>query len=108
VSFLIFLFVFAVLTFFQNAVFTAVSRSRNSGDVFYHWKWSLLSNSIWFIAQIFIMKMIWDAINDSSYWKIAAAGWVYVITTSSGSAWMMSRMLKSEQGKRRVGAGLQP
>lgn len=88
----------------QNAAFTAVSRSRNSGDVMHHAKWSVASNGIWFIAQIFLMSTIWKGIETGTYWQIAVAGVVYVAATTLGSAAMMARMLKTESGKRKVGA----
>ena len=95
------LFVVAVI---QNAAFTAVSRSRNSGDVWHHAKWSVASNGIWFVAQIFLMSTIWRGIEQGTYWEIAIAGAVYVAATTLGSVAMMARMLKTETGKRKVGA----
>ncbi|AZO48059.1 hypothetical protein [Mesorhizobium sp. M4B.F.Ca.ET.058.02.1.1] len=103
-SFLLTMLVFAALCLVQNAVFTAVSRSRNSGDVMHHWKWSIASNGIWYVNQLFIWGMIWDAATKGTWWQIAVAGVIYVASTSAGSVWMMARMLKTETGKRKVGA----
>lgn len=88
----------------QNAAFTAVSRSRNSGDIWHHAKWSVASNGIWFVAQMFVWSTIWGAVNSGNLWQIVVAGLVYVVATTIGSVAMMARMLKTETGKRRVGA----
>lgn len=93
-----------LLAFFQNAVFTAVSRSRNSGDIKHHAKWAILSNSIWFIMQIFVVKALWGAINNQEWGMMIITGIVYTIGTAAGSVWMMNKMLKSETGKQRVGS----
>lgn len=94
----------AAVSFIQNAAFTAVSRSRNSGDVTHHAKWSIASNGVWFLTQILIYSSVWRAIETGSYALIAAAGIVYIASTTAGSCWMMAKMLKSETGKRMVGA----
>lgn len=93
-----------VVAFIQNAAFTAVSRSRNSGDVWHHAKWSLASNGVWFITQILVFSSIIRSIEQGTYWLIAISCVVYVLSTTAGSCWMMARMLKTETGKRRVGA----
>lgn len=97
-----------ILLFFtsviQNAAFTAVSRSRNSGDVRHHAKWAVASNGLWFLNQVLIVGAIWSAIETAQWQFILAAGVVYVAATTIGSVWMMHRMLKTESGKRRVGA----
>lgn len=99
---------FAILCLIQNAVFTAVSRSRNSGDVRHHAKWALASNGIFFLMQIFLMGTIWTSIQTGTYWQIAVAFIVYTLSTAVGSVWMMARMLKTETGAKRVGAGAEP
>ena len=93
-----------VLGFVQNAVFTAVSRSRNSGDILHHAKWAIASNALWFAMQIFIVNALWDAVKSQEYTGLAITGLIYVAGTSLGSVAMMRRMLKTEIGKRRVGA----
>ncbi|MEH2536506.1 MULTISPECIES: hypothetical protein [unclassified Bradyrhizobium] len=94
----------AAVSFVQNAAFAAVSRSRNSGDVAHHAKWSVASNGVWFATQILVFSTVWKAIESGSYSLIAAAGVVYVAATTAGSCWMMAKMLKTETGKRMVGA----
>ena len=94
----------AAVSFIQNAAFTAVSRSRNSGDVAHHAKWSVASNGVWFATQILVFSTVWRAVESGTYGLIAAAGVVYVLATTAGSCWMMAKMLKSETGKRMVGA----
>jgi hypothetical protein len=103
-NFFLLMLAFAALCLVQNAVFTAVSRSRNSGDVRHHAKWALGSNGIFFVMQIFLMGTIWKSIEAGSYWQIAIAGLVYTVCCATGSVWMMAKMLKTETGKRRVGA----
>ena len=93
-----------VLALIQNASFTAVSRSRNSADVWNHARWSLASNGIWFLCQVFISSTVWTATTTGSYWTLAAAAVVYVVATTIGSCLMMWWLLKTETGKRRVGA----
>ncbi|TJW14383.1 MAG: hypothetical protein E5W82_10430 [Mesorhizobium sp.] len=88
----------------QNAAFTAVSRSRNSGDVRHHFKWAIASNGVWFIAQLFIWSTVWRAVETGNWWQIAVGGVVYVTSTTFGSVWMMARMLKTETGRQKVGA----
>lgn len=94
----------AFVSFVQNAAFTAVSRSRNSGDVAHHAKWAIASNGVWFATQILIWSSIWRAIESGALWLIACAGIVYIAATTAGSCWMMARMLRTESGRRRVGA----
>lgn len=88
----------------QNATFTAASRSRNAGDVWHHAKWSVASNGVWVICQFLIWGTVWNAVSTGGYWQIAVAGVVYVAATTIGSCLMMAHMLKTEQGKRKVGA----
>ena len=96
----------APAAFIQNMAFTAVSRSRNSADVGYHFWCSLASNGIWFVIQVGMFTMLWNTLMSGELWKIAATGIVYIISTAAGSCFMMSRMLKSEKGKRKVGASV--
>lgn len=107
-SFFLTMLAFVILCLIQNAVFTAVSRSRNSGDVRHHAKWALASNGIFFVMQIFLMGTIWKSIEAGTYWQIAVAGVLYTLSTATGSVWMMARMLKTETGKQKVGASAEP
>lgn len=72
----------------------------------YHFKWALLSNGIWFANRIFSLSLIMDSLlGDSINWaEILIVGGIYLVTTSTGSAYMMSRMLKKVKGKQHVGA----
>ncbi len=101
---MIYLFVLAVVGFIQNLSFTLVSRSRNSGDPKYHRRAAYVSNGIWFIAQVLLVNIVWEAIDTGEWWFIAAAWVVYTVSTSEGSVCMMKYLLKNEKGKRRVGA----
>ena len=103
-NFEISLLILAVLSFVQNMAFTAVSRSRNSGDTKYHFKVALASNGVWFATQVFILKHVWDVLESGDWWKLIIVGFVYTISTAAGSTYMMAKLLKSETGKRRVGA----
>lgn len=96
----------AVVAFIQNMAFTAVSRSRNSADVDYHRRCAIFSNGVWFVTQVAIFSVLFKAVTEGSILQLALVGAIYVIATSEGSAFMMKRMLKSETGKRKVGASV--
>ena len=95
-----------MVSFIQNMAFTWSSRSRNSGSPRYHFFVALTSNGIWFICQVFIIKNVWASIMAGDIWTVVIAGAVYVLFTSSGSAYMMKVLLagKAESGRRAVGA----
>ena len=92
------------VAFLQNMVFTAVSRSRNSGDPSYHRWWAYGSNGIWLICQFFIWKHFWAAFEGGGYWAMLAMAIIYTLSTAEGSVFMMKKMLAKEEGKRKVGA----
>lgn len=94
----------AAAAFIQNMAFTAVSRSRNSADVSYHRKCSWASNAVWFTIQVGLFGVLFQALTSGSFIKVALVGFVYVLSTTEGSCFMMQRMLKRETGKRQVGA----
>ena len=98
------LLVISVVSVVQNAAFTGVSRSRNSGDVGYHFRWALASNGIWFVNMAILMRAVWSGINEGQWWYVILAGCVYTVSCSVGSALMMRYMLRAETGKRQVGA----
>lgn len=97
----------AIVALLQNATFTAVSRSRNSGDVWHHAKWSICSNGVWFVTQIFLWSGIWKSVEAGELWQVAVYGAVYIAATTIGSCLMMAHMLRTETGKRKVGASAQ-
>ncbi len=92
------------VAFIQNMAFTWVSRSRNGGDVAYHRRASWASNGIWFFTQLLLWNVLWSKLTTGEWWKIAVVGVVYVLATSEGSCMMMARLLRTETGKRAVGA----
>jgi hypothetical protein len=92
------------VAFIQNMVFTAVSRSRNSGDPHYHRWWAYASNGIWLVCQFFIWKHFWAAFSEADYLAMACMAVIYTISTAEGSVFMMREMLKQESGARKVGA----
>jgi hypothetical protein len=92
------------VAFVQNMAFTWVSRSRNGGDVAYHRRAAWASNGVWFVTQMLLYGALWSQLTTGPLWKIAAVGVVYIAATSEGSCVMMQRLLKSETGKRAVGA----
>lgn len=94
----------APVAFIQNMFFTLVSRSRNSKDTDYHRYCAWGSNGVWFMCQIMIVKNIWSAINAGQWWYAGLAGLVYAYFTTEGSVLMMKKLIRSESGKRRVGA----
>lgn len=93
-----------IIGFFQNMVFTGVSRSRNSGNPGYHRKWAYMSNSIWFVANVLIVKQVWETIQSGEWYVLLLTAIVYTICTAEGSTFMMKKMLESETGDKRVGA----
>jgi hypothetical protein len=92
------------IAFVQNAAFTWVSRSRNSGDPGYHRRAALCSNSIWFATQLLMLNQLWQFTQSGGWWRIIVVGAVYTLSTTEGSVLMMKILLKRESGKRRVGA----
>jgi len=101
---MIWLIILAVLSFIQNMAFTLVSRSRNSGDSGYHRYCAWASNGVWFLCQVMIVKSVWQAIEAGDYFYVFLAGLIYTLSTTEGSVLMMKHLLKTEKGKRRVGA----
>jgi hypothetical protein len=96
------LIAFAVVAFIQNMSFTWSSRSRNSGDPSYHRKAALASNSVYWLCNLPMTLFVVQ-------WQhkpllLALSGIIYVISTAEGSVLMMKLLLKSEEGKRKVGA----
>lgn len=94
---------FAV-AFVQNMAFTWVSRSRNGGDVNHHRRAAYCSNGVWYVTQVLIFGTLWQSLTSGSYGKLALVGLVYCLATTEGSVFMMRKLLKTETGKRRVGA----
>ena len=92
------------VAFVQNMVFTAVSRSRNSGDPSYHRWWAYASNGIWLVCQFFIWKHFWAAFSEADYLAMALMAVIYTLSTAEGSVYMMRKMLAKETGARKVGA----
>jgi len=101
---IIYLSLLGVASFFQNMMFTLVSRSRNSADPSYHRRCAWGSNGIWFICQILIVKNVWTSIHQGNWTYAIIAGVIYSLSTTEGSVLMMKRLLKTEKGIRRVGA----
>jgi hypothetical protein len=96
-----------VACFIQNAAFTKVSRSRNGADFQYHRRCAWQSNGVYLVCQLLVLKHFFAALTAGTL-----LGWlalvpmvvVYILSTAEGSVWMMKRLLKTETGKRRVGA----
>ncbi len=94
----------ACAAFVQNMAFTWVSRSRNSGDANYHRYAALCSNGVWFLTQVFMLSQLWPALTHGDWLRVAITGAVYIAATTEGSVLMMKILLKTEKGKRKVGA----
>lgn len=105
----------AFISFIQNMAFTFTSRSRQSGDPSYHGKAAVLSNGIWLLNQIFLVKVIWEPVMTGAWFEVLLAGAIYVYFTTAGSVYMMRLMLGEkhlpyigkylvEKGARKVGA----
>lgn len=104
IPFPLMLVLFAIVAFIQNMAFTWVSRSRNGGDVAHHRRAAYCSNGVWFFTQILLFGQLMQALTSGAWWKIVIVGLVYMLATTEGSVVMMKKLLKSETGKRRVGA----
>lgn len=98
------LLLLAVVAFVQNMAFTWVSRSRNSGDPGYHRWAAICSNGIWFGTISLLTPRIMTAFETGDWLSIAVVGLVYTVATTEGSVLMMRILLKTEKGKRKVGA----
>lgn len=98
----------AVLLVVQNFAFTAVSRGRNSGSIWYHGVASFFSNAVWF-AQFFIVFNVMDIIQieiRQGRWGFGALAFlVYTAFTMTGSL-VAHHVLRNkfEKGNRKVGA----
>jgi hypothetical protein len=75
------------LTIVQNASFTLVSRARNSGSLFYNGVASVLSNGIWLLVMVYVVREI-------ESWDMRAA---YILGATIGSVlmqWVAMRYLE--------------
>lgn len=105
------LILLAIVGFFQNAIFTLVSRSRNSGDPQRHFFAAICSNGIWFITTfVLIIPQILDEVASGEWSQVALVGGVYAVATAAGS-WAMMKVnlghwyipFLTEKDKARVG-----
>ncbi len=106
-DFILSLIVLAVAAYVQNMSFTAVSRSRNSGDPSYHRYCAWCSNGIWFVTHFMILRQVWEVLEagfSETWWRLLIVVVVYTLATTEGSVRMMKILLKKEKGKRQVGA----
>jgi len=87
----ILLLILAVTSFIQNMAFTAVSRSRNAGNLLYHFKTAIGSNGIWFFCNFFILLgTMLKAIMDSNFIIAIIIAIIYTFSTALGSVFMMA------------------
>jgi hypothetical protein len=87
----------------QAMAFTWVSRARNSSSVSYAGFASVISNGVFFVAQLFLIGYI--AKPDTPLMDLVKLGAVYTVGCSTGSIimhWVSIRWLES--GNRKVGA----
>ena len=96
--------IWAPLLFCQNAIFTWVSRSRNSGSVKWHGVASIFGNIIFFIIQIFLITTVWDFITGKDWISIALAIGFYTFFTTLGSISAHKFLLWFEKGRQQVGS----
>jgi len=82
----LYLVIFGPISYFQNVIFTVVSRSRNSGAPKLHLNVAYFSNGIWYINQFWMITMIWAAIKNGQPIFIFCAGCLYILSTAKGSA----------------------
>ncbi len=101
---ILWLLAIAPVGFVQNVTFSLAGRSRVSADPKYHRKCAWLSNGTWFVCYVLIMKNIWEPIMQGDFIHVAIALFIYTVATAEGSVLGMKYLLKTEKGKRRVGA----
>ena len=95
----------SIVLILQNISFTFVSRARNSGSVQRHMVASMLSNGIWFLAQIFAVGTIVTLLTGKQGWLLGLfAGVFYTAFTMLGSYIGHKVSLATEKGQGRVGA----
>jgi hypothetical protein len=86
----------------QAMGFTVVSRARNSGSVIYHGIVSVISNSVWFVSQLFLVSFMTKP--DMPLGTLVIYGAVYVSGNTIGSTLMHYISIRwLEKGKRKVG-----
>jgi hypothetical protein len=89
----------------QNFAFTFVSRARNSGSLRRHMIAAIFSNGVWFLSQIIIFSVLFQAMTGKLGWRLQiAAGIYYTVFTMAGSLLAHYWSLKTEKGLARVGA----
>lgn len=92
---------FAVLLL-QAMGFTVVSRARNSGSVAYHGVVSVVSNSVWFVSQLFMVNFMTKP--DMPLETLIRLGLIYVAGNTIGSTLMHYISIRwFEKGNRKVG-----
>lgn len=93
---------FSSVCFVQNMAFTWSSRSRNSGDPSYHRWAAICSNGVYWLCNLPLTLFIIQWQHKPAL--LAVSGIVYALSTSEGSVLMMRILMKTEKGKRQVGA----
>lgn len=95
----------APILMIQNFAFTFVSRARNSGSLRRHMIASMFSNGVWFVSQMIIFSVLYQAMTGKLGWKMAVFSAVYYTTfTMTGSLLAHYWGLRTEKGIARVGA----
>jgi hypothetical protein len=77
------------IAFVQNAVFTLVSRSRNSGNPERHRWAAYASNGIWLVCNGLVFRGFWEFYDGGDLWAMVVMGLVYTLSTTEGSVRMM-------------------
>ena len=99
------LLLWALLLFVQNFAFTFVSRARNSASIKRNIVASLLSNNIWYIAQLLTLSTNMDILKGDKGLLVAAGyALIYMVSTTAGSVVSHWWALRTEKGLSRVGA----
>ena len=96
--------ILAVMGFVQNFTNGYNARTRNCADVYHHLRWSLVANGVWFISFAVIMRNIWQSVLNGNIGSLLIVLFIYTASTSFGSVCAMWWQLKTERGKRCVGA----
>ncbi len=92
-----------LVSFFQNAAFTWVSRARNGGDPTWLRFASWGSNGIWAVNIALGGDKLIQFWRGHQYGLFVFALVFYALITTEGSVWAQKRLIKVESGKRAVG-----
>lgn len=94
----------AIASFISQFVFTWASRSRMSGSPMYHFRASLVSNVLFVLVQVLVIKSVLSTStlgNDIPYLLLVSV--IYGVSSAFGGSCGLSFFLQREKGDKRIG-----